>query len=155
LEVADFAAELNLVSETTQGHYVFDYEKGEYIWIKDDTKAWPMYVLDVDNNKKTVTLKFKGAPKGDYKVFITSSKKGRLDAENLSIKTDVIITDISPKQGSALGGTVVTITGENFSSKVTDNPVQIGDALCNIRTTSKSEIICKIEKRPVINFNNY
>jgi hypothetical protein len=155
LEAADFAAELILVSESTQGHYVFDYEKGFYEWIKDETKAWPVYVLAVDNAKKTVTLKFKGAPKGDYKVYLTSSKKGRLDAENLSIKTDVTVTEISPKQGSALGGTVVTITGENFSSKVTDNPVQIGDALCVIQSTSESQIVCQIEKRPVIAFDNY
>jgi hypothetical protein len=112
-------------------------------------------VLAVDNTERTVTLKFKGAPKGDYKVFITSSKKGRLDAENLSITTDVTVTGISPTTGSALGGTVVTITGTNFSTKKTDNPVQIGDADCIIQSTSESQIICQIEKRPIISFDTY
>ena len=51
----------------------------------------------VDNDLKTVTLKFKGAPKGTYHVYLTSSKNGRLDSEdNLEIRTDTIITGISP-----------------------------------------------------------
>jgi hypothetical protein len=47
-----------------------------------------------------------------------------------------------------LGGTLVTITGENFSNNALDNPVMIGPALCLVETSTPQEIVCRIEHRP-------
>ena len=50
----------------------------------------------------------------------------------------------------------MTITGENFSDEeITDNPVRIGRDDCIVQSTSKTEIVCRIEKRPYIKFDNY
>ena len=38
--------------------------------------------------------------------------------------------------GSALGGTLVTIDGINFSDDPLDNPVKVGDHYCLVQTTS-------------------
>jgi hypothetical protein len=66
------------------------------------------------------------------------------------------VTGISPKQGSALGGTTVTITGENFSDDALDNPVMIGDSDCLVQSTSATKIVCKIEHRDAItDFSDY
>jgi hypothetical protein len=54
-----------------------------------------------------------------------------------------------------LGGTSVTITGENFSEETNENPVMIGNADCIIQSSSTTQIICQIEKRPVIDFDDY
>jgi hypothetical protein len=55
-----------------------------------------------------------------------------------------------------LGGTVVTITGENFSDEqFTDNAVRIGDDDCILESTSTTQIVCKIEKKAVVDFSDY
>jgi hypothetical protein len=149
LKVSDFAAELNLVSEPTQGHWIFDYELGDFVWIPDETTAWPLYVKSVDSDAKTVTLNFRGSPSGDYRVLLSSETHGRLDTENLSIKTEAYVTGVSPSSGSALGGSLVTITGENFSNDARDNAVMIGDALCLVETSAPQEIVCRIAHRTV------
>ena len=41
------------------------------------------------------------------------------------------------------GGTLVTITGENFSDDALDNPVKIGDSYCYVVTTSATVITCR------------
>ena len=41
------------------------------------------------------------------------------------------------------GGTLITITGYNFSNALTtDNAVQIGSTPCNVLTTSFTQITC-------------
>ena len=149
LQVSDFAAELNLVSEPTQGHWIFDYVLGDFVWIPDETTAWPLYVKSVDSDARTVTLNFRGSPSGDYRVLLSDGTRGRLDTENLNIKTEAYITAVSPSSGSALGGTLVTITGENFSNDASDNAVMIGDALCLVETSAPQQIVCRIAHRTV------
>jgi hypothetical protein len=141
---------LNLVSAQTQGHWIFDSEIGDYKWIPDEVEATKLFVKEVNEAERTVTLKFKGAPSGDYSVFISSTIAGRLDTENLQIRTEAKVTGFSPSQGSALGGSIVTITGENFSEHLLDNQVLIGDALCIVQTASTTQIVCQIERREVI-----
>lgn len=51
-----------------------------------------------------------------------------------------IVSDISPNSGGESGGTLVTITGENFDDNVT---IEIGGADCAFETlTSENEIAC-------------
>jgi len=53
--------------------------------------------------------------------------------------------------GSIYGGTVLTITGTNFGSSITDNPVQIsynggvGSTDCFVLTTEATQITCRID----------
>jgi hypothetical protein len=156
LKREDFAAELNLESEITEGHWWFNFTLGDFEWIPDETTAWPLYVKSVDNTERTVTLNFRGAPSGSYAILISSNSLGRLDNENLKITTESVVTAISPSSGSALGGTMVTITGENFSTNPIDNPVMIGDSLCIIKSSKPQEIVCEIEARPSIeDFSSY
>ena len=149
LKREDFAAELNLESEITQGHWWFDFDLGDFKWIPDETTAWPLYVRSVSTADRTVTLNFRGAPTGEYAILISSQSHGRLDNENLKIKTEAFVTGFSPSSGSALGGTMVTITGENFSENTIDNPVMIGDSLCIVKSSKPTEIVCEIEARPI------
>jgi hypothetical protein len=149
LKREDFAAELNLVSEITQGHWWFDFDLGDFLWIPDETTAWPLYIKEVDTAARTVTINFRGAPSGEYVILLSSQSHGRLDNENLKIKTEAYVTGVSPSSGSALGGTMVTITGENFSNDPLDNAVMIGDALCLVKSSKPKEIICEIEPREI------
>lgn len=62
------------------------------------------------------------------------------------------VTNVSPLVGSIYGGTLVTITGTNFGTQKTDNPVQlsthggIGSIDCFVQTINPTEITCRVDK---------
>ena len=140
----EFVAELNNASDESQGHWIWDPNSSppDFKWVEDGNFAVRLYVKSASIVDKTVTLKFKGAPRGTYLVFLSSKSQGRLDSLDLQITTSATVTSISPNEGSALGGTIVTITGENFSYKDTSNPVLIGDVPCIIWSSTPTEIVC-------------
>jgi hypothetical protein len=56
------------------------------------------------------------------------------------------ITSVTPNTGSYNGGTLLTITGTNFSPATADTLVYIGDTLnwfCNIETITATQITCR------------
>ena len=60
-------------------------------------------------------------------------------------KTPVVST-VSPAAGYI--GDSVTITGSGFSSTKADNTVKIGDAVCDVSSSSGSQIVCTAGARP-------
>lgn len=57
----------------------------------------------------------------------------------------VVINSISPQTGSYNGGTLITITGQNFSPATSDTLVYIGEALnwfCSIQKITTTQIQC-------------
>jgi len=80
----------------------------------NETFAKDLYIMSVDDTAKTLTIKFGGAVSGLYTVQLQSKQYGRLTPLALTVGTK--ITNISPTIGSMYGGTLVTITGENFST---------------------------------------
>lgn len=100
-------------------------------------------IVSVDNIAKTMTVKFNGAPSGSYRVVI-EGPDGFIGGPPLTLTTVIGVDDFTPKQGSTLGGTLVTITGGHYGNVATDNPVKIGDNYCLVESTSDSEIKCRI-----------
>lgn len=100
-----------------------------------------------DNGSKTLTVKFAGAPSGEYRLKVLSRSLGLIDGADLVVTAEAKVTRIRPKQGSMYGGTLVTIDGENFSDEKLDNPVMIGMSLCIVEQTSKNQIVCRVEER--------
>jgi len=98
----------------------------------DDEYERVLYVMSVDDTTKSIKIKFPGAESGSYYVQLSSVQHGRLDSELLQLDVSANVTDWSPKQGSKYGGTLVTITGYNFGSAKTDNPVMIGSDYCYV-----------------------
>jgi len=90
-----------------------------------------LYIMSVTSTAtlKSFTVKFNGAPVGDYTFDVTStspSKYGKLAFPSaFTFKTSSTITGISPTSGSVFGGTLLTITGTNFSTKLDDQAVNI------------------------------
>ena len=61
-------------------------------------------------------------------------------------KYECTITSVSPSSGSYNGGTLITITGNNFSPAYSDTLVYVGDTLnwfCNIETITSTQITCR------------
>lgn len=68
---------------------------------------------------------FGGAWTGDYTIDIRHKEFGLIDTRGLVFIVGSNVTSIEPQEGSKYGGTLVTITGTNFGTVPTDNPVQI------------------------------
>lgn len=104
----------------------------------------PLFVSAVDAAAKTITIKFPGADSGIYKLAIEGTGVGRIDKDPLVLTVEGVVTNITPLQGSYLGGNKVTITGRNFSDNKLDNPVKVGNNWCYVETTSATEIVCRV-----------
>ena len=93
----DFAAELTPRNPGAHGHWILD--GAQWKWVADDTVSTPLYVKSVDDVARTITLKFKGAPSGEYLVYLSSKALGRLDVGEFTqtgITTRARVTAISP-----------------------------------------------------------
>jgi hypothetical protein len=66
-------------------------------------------------------------------------------SDTLVLDVHASVTSISPLTGSKLGGTLITITGENFSNDHLDNPVKIGADYCYVITSSPTQITCRTD----------
>ena len=71
--------------------------------------------------------------------------------DGIEFTAKIEVSDFQPKQGSKIGGTLVTITGEHFSDSAADNPVKIDytwvggvDHYCYVVETSDTEIKCRM-----------
>jgi hypothetical protein len=80
-------------------------------------------VLSVDDTAKTLTCMFGGAESGTFQMNIRHKSLGLINTKNLILDVSASVSSISPKTGSIYGGTLVTITGDNFGTVKTDNPV--------------------------------
>jgi hypothetical protein len=61
----------------------------------------------------------------------------------LTFRAIGIVTDFQPRSGSVNGGTLITITGYNFSTDILDNPVRMGYTDCIVESSSNTEIKCR------------
>jgi IPT/TIG domain len=59
-----------------------------------------------------------------------------------------LLTSISPRFGSVVGGENVTFTGENFSSNVGDYSILIDNRVCTVLSANSTQIVCLTGKRP-------
>lgn len=112
-------------------------------------------VLSVDTDAKTIRVMFGGARTGMYQVTIRHKNYGLLDTTGMVLDVSSKVTEISPNTGSINGGTLVTITGTNFGTEKTDNPVQIsthggvGSIDCFVQTIEPTQITCRVDTEMV------
>lgn len=110
----------------------------------DPTFAKDLYVMSVDDAAKTIQAKFGGALSGAYHIEVTSTQYGKITKTNLALTVGSSVTSITPLIGSMFGGTLLTITGINFSTDPLDNPVKVGSNYCNVITSTPTQITCRI-----------
>ena len=95
-----------------------------------------------------------GGFSSDYKIIVARdgygySKPSVADGDKFTY--GIYIDSISPINGSKEGGTILTITGENFSTKKNGNQVLIGENqdYCVVQTATATELTCKTNKPKV------
>lgn len=103
-----------------------------------------MNVIAVDEASKTLTCMFGGAWSGLYQINVRHKHFGLINTRGLTLIVGSNVTDYHPKVGSIFGGTLLTITGNNFGTEFTDNPVQIstlgavGSIDCYLKSISET-----------------
>uniref|UniRef100_A0A3P8VF56 PKHD1 like 1, tandem duplicate 2 n=1 Tax=Cynoglossus semilaevis TaxID=244447 RepID=A0A3P8VF56_CYNSE len=78
---------------------------------------------------------------GVYKVDVQVGNNGYSEGQNGFIQYILSVSGLSPRYGSLVGGTVLTVTGSGFSDDVSENKVLI-DAECEVTVSSSSELQC-------------
>lgn len=101
----------------------------------------------------TNTIIFVGLSGGSPGVFTVQVTlvSGAGDSQPATLGADLFsysftITSVTPNSGGFYGGTLLTITGTNFSPAMSDTLVYIGYTLnwfCNIETISATQITCR------------
>lgn len=110
-----------------------------------------MNVIDVDDANKKLVCKFGGAWSGKFSIRIRHNKFGLIKS-TLLLDVSATTTTISRNTGSIYGGTYLAITGKNYGSEITDNPVQIstlgsiGSLNCYVITTNATMITCRTDE---------
>ncbi|CAJ1082786.1 fibrocystin-L-like [Xyrichtys novacula] len=80
-----------------------------------------------------------------YKVYVQVGNNGYPQTRDnvvTEIKYILEIYSVSPKFGSLLGATRLTIPGSGFSSNILDNKVSVGKADCEVKSASEDELQC-------------
>jgi len=139
------SSELTVTLESTYPHTLSAADfKAKLVSTTDNTITRPLYIMDADDSAKTIKIKFPGADSGVYHVQVSSTQVGRIDQNPLVLTVEGRVTAFSPASGSALGGTLITIDGVNFSDDPLDNPVKVGNQYCLVQTTSSNQITCRV-----------
>ena len=92
---------------------------------KNATYIRYMRVVAVDDAKKQLTCMFGGAESGKFTIAVRHAKYGIVDTKDVVLDVSASVTKIEPNTGSIHGGNMITVTGKNFGTQKTDNPVQI------------------------------
>merc|ERR1719483_207686 len=84
---------------------------------------------------------------GDYPVHVSVPGNGYADVSSISpVSYNFIVTDMTPRKGSNMGGTKMKLTGSGFGD-CSDIKVNFGDMMiCEIDTCTDTEITCVTKK---------
>lgn len=116
----------------------------------DATYVRYLNVVEVDDGAKTLSCMFGGAWSGTFQMSIRHAVYGLVDTTGMVLDVSSTVDSFTPQVGSIYGGTLLTITGRNFGTAKTDNPVKVspggglGTTDCFVQTTSATEITCRI-----------
>jgi hypothetical protein len=94
-----------------------DGELAVYLYDPEsDSNLYELAIFTISDTDMTVILG--GGRTGDYKLRVVNYLGASVDVD-FSYK--IIVNSVTPKSGSKLGGTLLTIEGDNFSVTKTDN----------------------------------
>ena len=65
---------MRLESDQTEGSWIWDDTIYDFVWIPREIQTRKVYIKSVDEEAKTVTLKYKGAVPGTHSISIFSKQ---------------------------------------------------------------------------------
>jgi hypothetical protein len=115
------------------------------VYLDSATKKGVYKLAVVSVTDTSIVCILGGGKTGDYKVRIVKHLLGSNKPGNDAFSYKIIVSAVSPSSGSFAGGTVLTITGDNFSLTPNQNNVFIDDELnlnCPVFASTKTELKC-------------
>ena len=100
------------------------------------------FQTDVNTHTCSVVV---SSPENDFEEQDLSQNGGASVTYDISITP--YLTSISPRYGSVEGGTLVTFSGQNFATSVSDYQVLIDDIECVVQSATSTEITCLTGQR--------
>ena len=101
------------------------------IHLKNSTgRIYGMKILELTDTE--IQCGIPGGLPGDFEVDVYLDGFGSIPASPSTANDftyELLVTDVSPTSGSYYGGTLITITGVNFSPELSETLVFVGDEL--------------------------
>lgn len=124
-----------------------------YLSNSTHARVYQLSVFTVEDTKLVVVLP--GGKTGSFFVEVFKSDIGAAipsSSAAVEFKYQISVSSISPTSGSLYGGTVITITGENFSTNNNNNQVSIGpdkhNIPCDVISSTSTQIKCRTRVAP-------
>ena len=103
-------------------------------------------------NDSLIKCRLGGGKTGEYsvRVFVDGIGYSMGDGDGSELFSLIVeVHSISPTSGSVAGGTVLTLTGKNFSTVTNENQVLLGDSgwnYCVVLTATSTELTCRVNQ---------
>ena len=116
------------------------------VWLNNGSNVYQMNVIEA--NDTSLKVRIPGGLPGHFNVLVKLAGLGYAQVNPLDANAftyGIFVDSIFPVTGSINGGTVLTITGSNFSPVLLENQVYVGDAEnwnCRILTATTTTITC-------------
>ena len=85
-----------------------------------------------------------GLPFGDHKIVVHKENDGWPTYEPITlsdITSSAVLASVAPSSGSTEGGTIITLSGNGFTTNLTS--ILLDGTTCDIETLTPSEVKCK------------
>ena len=113
-----------------------------------NSKFYSMKILSLSDTE--IQCGIPGGLQSSYGVEVNIVGQGNVPPQSDTANDfvyELVIESISPTSGAYHGGTLITITGRNFSPNDGENQIFVGNEdnwFCNIETKSSSSITCRM-----------
>ena len=118
------------------------------VWLVNTTaRVYQLNVIRINDTQ--LLVKLPGGLPGTFKVVVSRVGFGNSMESTVGAATfvyEVVVTSISPLTGSINGGTILTITGRNFSPDPAENQVFVGGAMnwfCDVFAATTTQLQCR------------
>ncbi|XP_062574409.1 fibrocystin-L-like [Saccostrea cucullata] len=104
-------------------------------------------VNPTNSSDTEIKLVVPSMPAGEYPIKLLGATGLAVDRSTNSLPSmewRLVVSGVTPLMGSLRGGTTLTITGDGFSPNKTRNSVMVGAHVCDIQSSTVSELTCQI-----------
>ena len=124
---------------------LFGSKANVYLTDNNGTNIYECSIVFINNTLISCVLG--GGNTGIYRLKVVIDGKGIIDYSNKTNDYDIFqykisILSIYPTIGSVLGGTILSIIGENFSPNTGQNQIFLNDIICDIIYNNNTYINC-------------
>lgn len=117
------------------------------MWLINDNLRYELNILQINNT--SIRAKLPGGLPGVFNVIVKKTDVGDsvpATPEAATFTYEVVVTSISPSTGSIAGGTILTVSGRNFATGLSDNQIFIGTSAgsyCEVISATSTQILCR------------